>query len=230
MPGSSAGLQGQWLQALAAQIDSAYMRTLADFLRQEKRAGKVIYPPSKQIFRAMHLTPLESVRCVILGQDPYHGPGQAEGLCFSVPAGVAIPPSLRNILLELQTDLRLPSLQASGSLEAWARQGVLLLNRVLTVESGQAASHQGRGWEQFTDAVLALLNQQQRPIVFMLWGRYAQQKATCITAPHKILQAPHPSPLSAHRGFLGCRHFSQCNGFLRQQGLPEIDWQAIAHS
>lgn len=223
---SSSGLSGAWLQVLQTELDAPYMRELSAFLKQEKAEGKLIYPPGSQIFRCMHLTPLESVRVVILGQDPYHGPGQAEGLCFSVPAGVPWPPSLRNILMELKSDLGLHLPVDGGSLLPWARQGVLLLNSVMTVEAGQAASHQGRGWERFTDAVVRVLNQQPNPIVFMLWGRYAQNKGSMVDAvKHKVLRAAHPSPLSANRGgFFGCRHFSQCNQFLKEHGQPEIDW------
>ncbi len=223
---SSSGLTGAWQQVLQAELDAPYMRELSAFLKQEKAQGKLIYPPGSQIFRCMHLTPLEAVRVVILGQDPYHGANQAEGLCFSVPAGVPLPPSLRNIMIELKNDLGLSLPADRGSLLSWARQGVLLLNSVMTVEAGQAASHQGKGWERFTDAVVRVLNQQPKPIVFMLWGRYAQNKGSMVDAvKHKVLRAAHPSPLSANRGgFFGCRHFSQCNQFLKEQGQPEIDW------
>ncbi|NNM52608.1 MAG: uracil-DNA glycosylase [Pseudomonadales bacterium] len=223
---SSSALTGAWQQVLQMEMDAPYMRDLSAFLKAEKAQGKIIYPQGAQIFRCMHLTPLDEVRVVILGQDPYHGSGQAEGLCFSVPEGVAWPPSLRNIMTELKNDLGWQSSGSHGSLVPWARQGVLLLNSVMTVEAGQAASHQGKGWERFTDAVVRELNQQPNPLVFMLWGRYAQNKGSIVDQiKHKVLRAAHPSPLSANRGgFFGCRHFSQCNQFLKEHGQPEIDW------
>ncbi|MEN9393567.1 MAG: uracil-DNA glycosylase [Pseudomonadota bacterium] len=200
------------------------MARLEAFLLGEKAAGKQIFPNSEEWFRALELTPLEKVRVVILGQDPYHGPGQAHGLCFSVQPGVRPPPSLVNIYKELQTDLGI-SRPHHGFLEHWATQGVLLLNSVLTVEMTKAASHRGKGWEKFTDAVIRLVNAKTDPVVFMLWGNYAQKKADFVdSARHLVLKAAHPSPLSAHNGFLGCRHFSQCNAFLESKGLPPIDW------
>jgi uracil-DNA glycosylase len=205
------------------------MADLKRFLKSEKEAGKRIFPRGENWFAALALTPLEDVRIVILGQDPYHGPGQAHGLCFSVPPGVRPPPSLGNIYKELRSDLDLP-VPAHGFLESWARQGVLLLNSVLTVEMAQAASHQGRGWERFTDAVIARVAQSEKPVAFLLWGNYAQRKGGFIRdvtqgGHHLVLKAAHPSPLSAHNGFLGCRHFSQANAFLRAHGRGEIDWR-----
>lgn len=200
------------------------MARLRAFLVAEKAAGKQIYPKGSEWFRALDLTPLEQVRVVILGQDPYHGPGQAHGLCFSVKPGVRPPPSLGNIYKELHTDLGLPR-PTHGFLKHWARQGVLLLNSVLTVEMAKAASHQKRGWEQFTDAVIRLVNAKDSPVVFMLWGTYAQKKAAFVdSTKHLVLTAAHPSPLSAHNGFMGCRHFSKCNAFLESKGSPAIDW------
>jgi len=198
----------------------------------EKAAGKAIFPRGGEWFRALDLTPLESVRVVILGQDPYHGPGQAHGLCFSVRPEVRVPPSLVNIYKELESDLGIPPAR-HGFLEHWAKQGVLLLNAVLTVQMGAAASHQGRGWERFTDAVIRLVNARAAPVVFMLWGSHAQKKAAFVESVdrggrHLVLKAPHPSPLSAHSGFFGCRHFSKANAFLKAQGEKPIDWQLPA--
>ena len=217
-------LQKSWLEPLSAEFGSPYMAELKRFLLREREAGKRIFPKSANWFRALDLTPLEEVRVVILGQDPYHGEGQAHGLCFSVPSGVRPPPSLVNIFKELQSDLGIrPS--PHGFLEHWARQGVLLLNSVLTVEMGHAASHQNRGWERFTDAVVRTVNAKAEPVVFMLWGSYAQKKAAFVDrSRHLVLKAPHPSPLSAHSGFFGCRHFSQANAFLEANGQPPIDW------
>jgi uracil-DNA glycosylase len=217
-------LHESWKAPLLQEFQSDYMAQLKAFLVAEKAAGKAIYPKSSEWFRALDLTPLDQVRVVILGQDPYHGPGQAHGLCFSVKPGVAVPPSLKNIYKELQSDLGLPR-PAHGFLEHWAQQGVLLLNSVLTVEQAKAGAHQGKGWERFTDAVIRLVNAKPEPVVFMLWGAYAQKKAAFVdSAKHLVLKAAHPSPLSAHNGFLGCRHFSQCNAFLEQHGTPPIDW------
>lgn len=221
-------LHDSWKQPLLPEFQADYMARLRSFLVAEKAAGKQIFPKGSEWFRALDLTPLERVRVVILGQDPYHGPGQAHGLCFSVKPGVRPPPSLVNIYKELETDLGLAR-PRHGFLEHWARQGVLLLNSVLTVEMAQAASHQGRGWEKFTDAVIRLVNAKEDPVVFMLWGSYAQKKAAFVDGianggNHLVLKAAHPSPLSAHNGFLGCRHFSQCNAFLESRGLPPIDW------
>jgi uracil-DNA glycosylase len=192
------------------------------------RAGKTIYPAPKNIFAALDATPFEAVKVVILGQDPYHGPGQAHGLCFSVLPGVPVPPSLENIFREIERDLHIPR-PDHGCLLPWARQGVLLLNAVLTVERGLAGSHQGKGWEGFTDAIVDHLNRERENLVFLLWGSYAQAKGKLIdTRRHLVLKAPHPSPLSAHRGFIGCGHFSRTNVWLREHGLAEIDWRLPA--
>jgi uracil-DNA glycosylase len=218
-------LEDSWKQALAGEFASPYMASLKHFLQEERQAGKVIFPKGSEYFRALDLTPLGQVKVVILGQDPYHGEGQAHGLCFSVRPGVRIPPSLVNIYQELKDDLGIPPAR-HGYLEYWARQGVLLLNSVLTVERSLAASHQGKGWEKFTDAVIARVNEQESPAVFMLWGSYAQRKAAFVdTRKHLVLKAPHPSPLSAHNGFFGSRHFSKANQFLISNGMEPIDWQ-----
>jgi uracil-DNA glycosylase len=217
-------LHESWKTTLRPEFDADYMAQLRSFLVAEKAAGKRIFPKGAEWFRAMDLTPLDKVRVVILGQDPYHGPGQAHGLCFSVKPGVPPPPSLVNIYKELQSDLGIER-PRHGFLEHWAQQGVLLLNSVLTVEMAKAASHQGKGWERFTDAVIRLVNAKEEPVVFLLWGAYAQKKAAFVdTSKHLVLKAVHPSPLSAHNGFLGCRHFSKCNAFLESKGLPPIDW------
>lgn len=217
-------LHESWRGPLAAEFESPWMKALKAFLVAEKAAGKQIFPKGGEWFRAMDLTPLDRVRVVILGQDPYHGPGQAHGLCFSVKPGVRPPPSLVNIYKELQADLGIAP-PRHGFLESWAEQGVLLLNSVLTVENGIAAAHKGRGWEEFTDAVIRLVNAKPEPVVFLLWGSYAQKKAAFVdTARHHVLKAAHPSPLSAHNGFLGCRHFSKANGFLESRGAPPINW------
>lgn len=224
---SEINLHESWKIPLAEEFASPYMQALRSFLVAEKAAGKVIYPKGSMWFRALDLTPLGTVRVVILGQDPYHGEGQAHGLCFSVRAGIRPPPSLVNIYKELETDLALPR-PNHGFLESWAAQGVLLLNSVLTVEAGQAASHQGKGWERFTDAVIRLVNARPEPVVFLLWGAYAQKKAAFVdTSKHLILKAAHPSPLAAHNGFFGCRHFSACNAFLEGHGMPPIDWGTL---
>ena len=218
-------LEQSWKEKLEPQFDMPYMKKLKEFISQEKAAGKRIFPKDSEYFRALDLTPLTDVRIVILGQDPYHGDGQAHGLCFSVQSNVPPPPSLINIYKELESDLNLPR-PNHGFLEEWAKQGVLLLNSVLTVERAQAASHQGKGWETFTDAIIQAVNEQEKPVVFMLWGSYAQKKASFVdTSKHLVLKAPHPSPLSAHRGFLGCKHFSKANEFLKQKGREPIDWQ-----
>ena len=204
------------------------MQQLAAFLRTEMQAGKKIYPPPRRIFAALDATPFDRVKVVILGQDPYHGPGQAHGLCFSVLPGVPIPPSLQNIFSELESDLGIAR-PAHGCLLPWARQGVLLLNAVLTVENGKAGSHQGRGWEGFTDAAIEQLNRERTGIVFLLWGSPAQSKGRLIdTQRHRVLKAPHPSPLSAYRGFFGCRHFSLTNQWLGEIGQAPIDWSLPA--
>ena len=221
-------LHDSWRAHLGEEFAQPYMHALKDFLVAEKAAGKRIFPKGGEWFRALDLTPHGTVRVVILGQDPYHGPGQAHGLCFSVQPGVRPPPSLVNIYKELESDLGVPR-PGHGFLEHWAKQGVLLLNSVLTVEMGQAASHRERGWERFTDAAIAAVNRQSDPVAFMLWGSYAQKKAALVDSidkggRHLVLKAPHPSPLSAHSGFFGCRHFSKANAFLESQGLQPIDW------
>ena len=217
-------LRPEWLEALGDTLSGPKMQGLARFLRDEKALGKVIYPPGAEIFSALQLTPPEAVRVVILGQDPYHGPGQAHGLSFSVPREVAIPPSLRNIFKELQRDLKIDK-PSHGCLSHWAEQGVLLLNASLTVEAGRAGSHQNLGWEVFTDRVIATVRDIGKPIVFMLWGAQARKTIGALEgSDHCILTAPHPSPLSAHRGFLGCDHFSQANAFLERCGRGAIDW------
>ncbi len=219
-----AQISGEWLQVLAPEFSKPYYRDLYAFVRQEYMTHTV-YPPAEDLFNALHYTPLSKVKAVILGQDPYHNVHQAHGLCFSVPEDAQIPPSLQNIFRELHDDVgcRMP---ASGCLTGWAEQGVLLLNTVLTVRAHEPNSHRGRGWEQFTDAILQAVNRQERPIVYMLWGTPAQSKAPMLTNPrHLILRAPHPSPLSAYRGFFGCGHFSKCNAFLTAHGETPIDWQ-----
>lgn len=218
-------LQGDWLTALETELAGDYMQDLALFLRARRAAGAAVYPPPGDIFRAFWATPLQNVRVVILGQDPYHNSGQAHGLCFSVNPGVAAPPSLRNIYRELQSDLATAPVD-HGCLLSWAERGVLLLNSVLTVEQSRPGSHQGKGWERFTDRVVECLSEGDRPLVFMLWGAQAQKKGLGIdSSRHLVLAAPHPSPLSAYRGFFGCRHFSQANRFLREHGRSAIDWQ-----
>ena len=217
-------LHPSWLEPLGREFAQPYMAELKRFLVAEREAGKAIFPKGSEWFRALDLTPLEQVRVVILGQDPYHGPGQAHGLCFSVQPGVRPPPSLVNIYKELESDLGIQP-RRHGFLEHWAKQGVLLLNSVLTVEMGRAASHRDRGWEKFTDKIVREVNAKSDPVVFMLWGSYAQKKAAFVdTSKHLVLKAAHPSPLSAHSGFLGCRHFSKANAFLESRGLAPIEW------
>jgi len=209
---------------LADEFDQPYMVALRQFLLDRKRAGAVIYPPGSLIFNALDSTPFDRVKVVILGQDPYHGPGQAHGLCFSVREGMEWPPSLRNIFREISDDLG-DEPPASGNLLPWAQQGVLLLNAVLTVEKGRAGSHQGKGWERFTDRIVSELNTGRDGLVFMLWGSYAMKKGAVIDrGRHLVLSAPHPSPLSAHRGFFGCRHFSKANAWLEKLGEAPIRW------
>lgn len=222
-------LDESWRTPLADEFAQPYMRALRQFLVAEKAAGKRIFPRGAEYFRALDLTPLDAVRVVILGQDPYHGPGQAHGLCFSVRPGVVVPPSLVNIYKELRSDLGIAPAR-HGFLEHWARQGVLLLNSVLTVEQGRAAAHRDRGWEKFTDAVIRLVAARADPAVFILWGSYAQKKAAFVTdiaqgGRHLVLKAPHPSPLSAYNGFFGSRPFSRTNEFLAANGSTPIDWQ-----
>ena len=222
-------LHQSWKEPLRGEFEDAYMARLREYLVLERKAGKRIYPPASLWFHALDATPLDDVRVVILGQDPYHGPGQAHGLCFSVRPGVRPPPSLVNIYKELESDCGIPP-ASHGHLEHWARQGVLLLNSVLTVEARHAGSHRERGWERFTDAVVKLVADKDEPVVFLLWGSYAQKKAGFVRSVekhgrHLVLRAPHPSPLSAHNGFFGCRHFSQANAFLEEHGREPVDWQ-----
>ncbi|WP_018277666.1 uracil-DNA glycosylase [Teredinibacter turnerae] len=220
---SNVQLDPTWLEQVGGEFDQPYMKSLKAFLREEKRAGKVIFPAGNHIFNALNTTPFDQVKVVILGQDPYHGPGQAHGLCFSVLPGVPTPPSLQNIFKEIHQDLGVP-VSPHGYLQSWAEQGVLLLNATLTVEQGRAGSHQNKGWETFTDAVIAALNGRQN-IVFLLWGSYAQRKGSIIDANrHYVLKGPHPSPLSAHRGFFGGHHFSSTNRYLESLGIAPIDW------
>lgn len=217
-------LEESWLSQLSADLEQPYMQHLRQFLAAEKRAGKRVFPQDSEIFSAFSSTPLDTVKVVILGQDPYHGEGQAHGLCFSVRPGVKVPPSLLNIYKELHANLGI-AIPDHGNLEGWAKQGVLLLNSVLSVECGLAASHQGKGWEQFTDRVIEVINQQLSGVVFMLWGNYAHRKGAMVDrTKHCVLQAPHPSPLSAYRGFFGCGHFSAANDYLRLRGTSPIDW------
>lgn len=217
-------METSWRPVLIEETQKPYWATLQSFVKEERRKFPV-FPPDKEVFSALYLTPYEQVSVLILGQDPYHGPGQAHGLCFSVRRGVPAPPSLVNIFQELQADLGC-SIPTHGNLEHWARQGVLLLNAVLTVRSGQANSHKDRGWETFTDAVIQAVNAKPERVVFVLWGAYARKKASLIdTSRHVIIQSAHPSPLSAHSGFFGSRPFSKINAALRAAGRPEIDWQ-----
>ncbi len=215
-----------WKLRLADEFNAPYFAELKNFLLQEKKIGVKVFPPGNKIFNAFDLTPFEEVKVVILGQDPYHGTGQAHGLCFSVPDGVKPPPSLVNIFKEIKEDTGIENSYFNGNLESWARQGVFLLNAILTVRENTPASHQNHGWEQFTDAVIRSLSDQREGIVFLLWGKFAQSKATLIDAKkHFILQAAHPSPFSAYAGFFGCKHFSTVNKILREQGKKEIDWK-----
>jgi uracil-DNA glycosylase len=218
-------LEPSWRAALADEFRKPYLEELRAFLKQEKAAGKQVYPPGALIFQALNATPLPAVKVVILGQDPYHNPGQAHGLSFSVPAGIEPPPSLQNIFKELSRDLGLP-VPRHGNLQSWAAQGVLLLNAVLTVERSRPASHQGRGWETFTDRIVQILNERTEGLVFLLWGSQAQKKGQHISrSRHLVLESAHPSPLSAHRGFLGSGHFSRTNDWLQAHGRTAIDWQ-----
>ena len=221
---SSIKLDPEWLQLLQSEFDAPYMQQLRAFLAAEKAAGKVIYPPGALWFNALNHTPFSKVKVVILGQDPYHGPRQAHGLCFSVLEGVPPPPSLVNIFSEIKRDLGINP-PSHGNLTAWADQGVLLMNAVLTVEQNKAGAHQGKGWETFTDRVIGLLNEQREHLVFLLWGSYAQKKGALIDRKkHLVLTSPHPSPLSAYRGFIGNAHFSKTNAYLQQHGSEIIDW------
>ena len=223
--GKAGELHPSWQAVLGQEFEQPYMHTLREFLQQEKAAGKVIFPPGPQIFNAFNHTPFDQVRVVIIGQDPYHGPGQAHGLSFSVQPGVKVPPSLVNIFKEIQADLGL-QMSGSGDLTPWADQGVLLLNATLTVEQANAGSHQKKGWEEFTDAAIKALNEQRSGLVFVLWGSYAQKKGAVIDQQrHLVLKSPHPSPLSAHRGFFGNHQFSAINQYLLKQGQQPINWQ-----
>ncbi|TBU99863.1 uracil-DNA glycosylase [Stutzerimonas kirkiae] len=218
-------LEASWKEALHEEFHKPYMQSIRDFLLREKQAGKVIYPPGPKIFSALDSTPLDRVKVVILGQDPYHGPGQAHGLCFSVQPGVPAPPSLQNIYKELKRDLNL-EIPAHGYLQHWADQGVLLLNTSLTVERAQAGSHAKIGWQTFTDRIIQVVSERRPHLVFILWGSHAQSKAPLIDPTrHLLLKSVHPSPLSAHRGFIGNGHFSRANQFLQQHGMEPIDWQ-----
>lgn len=217
-------IENSWKQVLQDEFDRPYFENVTRGIKQDILAGKTIYPPGSLIFQAFDRTPFDKVKCVILGQDPYHGPGQAHGLCFSVNDGITAPPSLVNIFKELQQDLGIPA-PRTGNLTPWADRGVLLLNAILTVVARQPASHSKLGWEQFTDAVISRISQRREGIVFLLWGKFAQQKEALIdTHKHFVLKAPHPSPFSADRGFFGCRHFSKTNELLTRQGLEPIDW------
>ena len=221
-------MEKSWLAQLSDEFEKPYMQTLRKFLLHEKQAKKVIYPQGDHIFNAFNLTPFDKVKVVILGQDPYHGPDQAHGLCFSVKPGVRIPPSLLNIYKELAKDLNITPVK-HGFLESWAKQGVLLLNTILTVEAGKAGSHQGKGWEQFTDQVILKLNARQKPIIFILWGKYAENKGKYIDQNrHYVLKSAHPSPLSAFQGFFGNKHFSKINEILVSEGMEPINWQLPA--
>lgn len=222
--GPAPRMHASWLDAVGDEFDTPHMRSLRDFLVAEKAAGRTFFPPSALVFNALASTPFDDVRVVVLGQDPYHGPGQAMGLCFSVPPGAAFPPSLVNIFTELGSDLGLPR-PTSGDLTPWARRGVLLLNAVLTVAPGSPGSHAGRGWEKFTDRVVRELSDRREGLVFLLWGKYAQQKGAIVDrSRHHVLEAAHPSPYSAS-GFFGCRHFSRANALLESSGLEPVDWR-----
>ncbi len=221
-------MEASWLDRLAPEFEKPYMKTLEAFLGREIASGVVVYPPFEQVFNAFCQTPFDEVKVVIIGQDPYHGPGQAHGLSFSVPKGIPLPPSLQNIFKELKEDLSVPS-PPHGCLIEWARQGVLLLNATLTVRADQPRSHHGHGWELFTDRVVQILCERKEPMVFLLWGKSALEKFQHIPSsqdsPHLVLTAAHPSPLSAHAGFFGCRHFSKANEFLKSKGCTPIDWK-----
>ncbi len=217
-------MESSWKRMLLPEFEKDYMKSLREFLYQEKRAGKIIYPCGDEYFNAFNLTPFDQVKVVILGQDPYHGPGQAHGLCFSVRPGVSFPPSLKNIFKEIQAELGI-GLPEHGCLTSWARQGVLLINSVLTVEQGKAASHQGKGWERFTDRVIQQINEHKEGVVFLLWGSYAQKKGQLIdAAKHLVLKSAHPSPLSVHRGFFVIFYFKKTNEYLIENGKTPIDW------
>ncbi|MFN3454106.1 MAG: uracil-DNA glycosylase [Pseudobdellovibrio sp.] len=217
-------LNNTWLKHLQSEFESDYMKDLKSFLKKEYTQKKVIYPEAKNYFKAMDLVDIENVKVVILGQDPYHGPGQAHGLCFSVQDGIRFPPSLQNIFKELKSDLNV-DIPQTGNLERWGKQGVLLLNSVLTVEGGKAASHQGQGWEKFTDKIIEVVNKECPHVVFILWGSYAQKKAAFVDRKkHLVLESVHPSPLSSHRGFFGSKPFSKANKWLKDHGLAPVQW------
>ncbi len=216
-------LSSSWQKALESESKQPYLKELSEFLSQERLGNIPVYPSRELVFNAFQLTNFDAIRVVIVGQDPYHGKGQAEGLAFSVPEGVLKPPSLLNIFKEIEADIG-TQIPKSGSLVRWAKQGVFLLNTTLTVREGEPLSHQGRGWETFTSAVIRKIAEKKDPVIFLLWGRSAQEKGVDIKSPHKVLVAPHPSPLSAHRGFLGCRHFSKVNSFLRSLSQEPILW------
>lgn len=218
-------LRPSWMNRIGMEFEQEYMQKLRQFLIEEKQAGKIIYPEGKDIFNSLNLLPYENIKVVIIGQDPYHGPGQAHGLCFSVKPGVKPPPSLVNIFKEIHQDLGIP-ISRHGYLKSWAEQGVLLLNSVLTVEKNKAGSHQGKGWERLTDAIIRSINKEHNGLVFFLWGNYAQKKGKIIDGNrHLVLQSVHPSPLSAHRGFFGKQHFSKANEYLQHQGKAVINWE-----
>lgn len=223
-------LEPSWHAALEEELQKPYIASLAAFLEREQASGATVYPKKELIFNAFYKTPFNRVRVVIMGQDPYHGAGQAHGLSFSVPKGTQLPPSLQNIFKELATDVSAPT-PSHGCLNSWAEQGVLLLNATLTVRQGEAMSHHGRGWEQFTDAVIATLAAREEPLIFVLWGKSAQEKCrflkTAASSPHTILTAAHPSPFSAYQGFFGCRHFSQINALLEKNGFSKIEWSLM---
>jgi uracil-DNA glycosylase len=217
-------LDNTWKHLLASELKAPYMQELQSFLLKEKKLKKVIYPKESDVFAALNFTPFDQVKVVILGQDPYHGPDQAHGLCFSVKPGIKVPPSLVNIFKELKDDLGITP-PTNGSLESWAKQGVLLLNNVLTVEDGKAASHHLKGWEEFTNKIIELLNDQKKNLVFILWGAPAQKKAKGVNEEkHFVLKSPHPSPLSSYRGFFGSKPFSQTNAYLESKGISPINW------
>ncbi len=219
-------LESSWKSRLLPEFQKHYMKNLKAFLQEEIKNNKRIYPKGKEYFLALDLTPFEKVKVVILGQDPYHGPNQAHGLCFSVLPKVSVPPSLVNIYKELKQDLNIPIVH-HGFLRSWAEQGVLLLNNTLTVEAGKAGSHKDKGWERFTDQIIQLLNEERENLVFLLWGRFAGEKGRIVnTAKHCVLTAAHPSPFSADKGFFGCRHFSKANEFLKSNGIEPIDWSS----
>lgn len=223
-------MEESWKQQIGQELNEPYMKDLKAFLKSEYDSGKTIYPAKSEYFAAFENTPFDHVKVVILGQDPYHGPGQAHGLCFSVKPGIKPPPSLVNIYKEIKEDLGISN-QGHGYLGSWAEQGVLLLNSVMTVEKAKAASHRNKGWETFTDRVIEKLNQREKPMVFILWGSYAQKKAAFVDSKkHLVLKGPHPSPLSAHRGFFGCRHFSKANQFLMAHGQSPVDWELPSSS